>query len=85
MSKFTKKIFKLHRNLKKWINSLFVQMKIQKINFNKFFFKRQISKYDTFDCSCEQKLQKIKHVLWNCFRWRKQRKIIWKNEMKKSK
>ena len=82
-SKFTKKILKLHRSLKKWISSLLIQMRIQKIEFNSFLFKRRISKYEIFDCSCEQTSQEVKHVLWKCIHWRKKRRVLWKDEMKK--
>ena len=79
----TKRILKLHRGLKKWASSLLVQMRTQKIGLNSFLFGRRVSGFETPDCPCGRGLQDVRHVLWNCTRWRRKRRALWKDEMTK--
>ena len=50
MKTFNISMLKIHKNAKKWMNALLVQMRIQKIDFNKFLYDVNVFEFDTFKC-----------------------------------
>ena len=71
-----------HRHLNIYIrrsktyNALIIQLKINKIEFNKFLHKRRIFNVLTAYYLCDKKHIIVKHVLLFCSNWRKKRKKI---------
>ena len=63
------------------MNALFVQMRIQKIDFNKFLYEINVFEFDTSKCQCERNEQSIFHVFMNCSTYHKLKK---KREKKKN-
>ena len=56
------------------MNALLVQMRIQKIDFNKFLYDVNVFEFDTFKCQCEKNKQSIFHVFMKCSIYHKLRK-----------
>lgn len=61
-----KKLLKLHDHLKKVENSLTTQIRIEKINFANFFYRRKILEMKSIFCQCDWDNQTIKHVIMFC-------------------
>ena len=76
-------ILKIHRELEKWMSSILIQMRTQKIDLNHFLHHRKVSKYDIFECSCERDFHTIMHVLIECSLYYKLRRKTWKKKEKK--
>ena len=69
-----------HRHLKRYSerfkahNALIIQLKTNKIEFNKFLHERQVFGVMTAHCQCDENYITIKHVLFFCSKWRKERR-----------
>ena len=69
-----------HRHLKrhserlKTHNALIIQLKTDKIEFNKFLHERRVLGVMTAHCQCDESYMTIKHVLLSCSKWRKERR-----------
>ena len=50
MKTFNNSMLKIHKNAKKWMSALLVQMRIQKIDFNKFLYEVNVLEFDTSKC-----------------------------------
>lgn len=84
ISTFIKQVLKTYKSLRKWINSILSQMRTQKIELQKFLFTKKVSNIDNFECNRKAIKQDVLHILWHYVLLRKKRKIMWKDEMKKS-
>ena len=76
--KLTSKINRRHLNIyvkrSKAHNALIIQLKINKIEFNKFLHKRRVFSVVITHCLCDEKHMTIKHVLCFCSIWKKKKK-----------
>ena len=79
----TKQVLKTHKSLTKWISSILVQMRAQKIEVQKSLFTRKISGIDSPECNCKLTQQNVLHILWHCALLHKKRKTMWKDEIKR--
>ncbi len=61
-----KKRLQLHDQLKKIESSLSTQIRIEKIDFVDFLFKRKILEVTSISCRCDWNNQTIKHVIMFC-------------------
>jgi hypothetical protein len=61
-----KKRLKLHDQLKKIKSSLSIQIRIEKIDFVSFLFKRKILEIMSISCWCDWNNQTIKYVIMFC-------------------
>ncbi len=61
-----KKRLQLHDQLKKIKNSLSTQIRIEKIDFVDFLFRRKIFEITSISCRCDWDNQTIKHVIMFC-------------------
>ncbi len=61
-----KKRLQLHDQLKKIESSLSTQIRIEKIDFVDFLFKRKILEVTSISCRCDWDNQTIKHVIMFC-------------------
>ena len=77
-------VLKMHRGLRKWISSILVQMRTQKIGLAHFLHYRRVPDYDTAECECEGNNQTVMHVLMECSLHYRLRRETWKEERKKS-
>ena len=74
ISKINYRHLNIHVERSKTHNALIIQLKINKIEFNKFLHKRRVFNILTAHCLCDEKHMIIKHVLLFCSNWRKKRK-----------
>ena len=69
-----------HHHLKRYSgclkthNALIIQLKTKKIEFNKFLHKRRIFDVMIAHCQCDENYMTIKHVLFSCSKWKKERR-----------
>jgi hypothetical protein len=61
-----KKRLKLHDQLKKIESFLTIQIRIEKIDFASFFYRRKIFNVKSIFCRCDWNNQTIKHVIMFC-------------------
>ncbi len=61
-----KKRLQLHDQLKKIESSLSTQIRIEKIDFVDFLFRRKILEVTSISCRCDWDNQTIKHVIMSC-------------------
>jgi hypothetical protein len=61
-----KKRLQLHDQLKKIESSLSIQIRIEKIDFVNFLFRRKIFEITSISCRCDWNNQTIKHVIMFC-------------------
>ena len=76
-------VLKIHRGLRKWISSVLVQMRTQKIGLAHFLHYRRVPGYNTAECECEGNYQTVMHVLMECPLHYRLRRETWKEESKK--
>ena len=62
----TKQILKRHKAFCKAAIALVVQMKTEKIDFNKFLYSRKAPGFDSLRFSCRQRVQSVKHIHIEC-------------------
>ena len=55
-------------------NAFIIQLKTDKIEFNKFLHERRILDVMIAHCQCDENYMTIKHVLFSCSKWRKERR-----------
>ena len=69
-----------HRHLKRYSelfkthNALIIQLRTNKIGFNKFLHERRIFGVMIAHCQCDENYMMIKHILFSCLKWRKERR-----------
>ena len=80
ISKVNHRHLNIHAERSKMHNALIIQLKINKIQFNKLLHERRVFNVLTTHCLCNEKHIIIKHVLLFCSNWRKKRKNVIKNE-----
>ena len=73
-SKMNHRHLKRHSERLKTHNALIIQLKINKIEFNKFLHERRIPDVMIAHCQCDESYMTIKHVLLSCSKWRKERR-----------
>jgi hypothetical protein len=54
-------------------SALLTQLRIGKIGFNEFLYKRRVSRFDTKRCACGYGTMSVRHVLLSCPRWADER------------
>ena len=73
-SKMNYRHLRKHSGRFKTHNALIIQLKTNKIEFNKFLHERRIFDVMTAHCQCDKNYMTIKHVLFSCSKWRKERR-----------
>ena len=73
--KFIKKILIKYSELRRAITVCLIQMRTEKITLIEYL--HVINRVDINRCSCQLKLQTIRHVLLKCFNWKNLRTEIW--------
>ena len=61
-----KEVPKLHDKLSKELSTLAVQMRMAKMGFNRFLFRRRVPGIDSPRCQYRQSEQTVEHVLLAC-------------------
>ena len=61
------------RRLKAY-NALIIQLKIKIIKFDQFLYERRILDVLIAHCSCDNDHMTMKHILFFCLNWKKERK-----------
>ena len=74
ISKMNHRHLKRHSERFKAHNALIIQLKTDKIEFNKFLHERRIFDVITTHCQCDKSYMTIKHVLFSYSKWKKKRK-----------
>ena len=69
----TPKTLQLHSNLPKPKSAIGTQLRTGKIGLGSFLFGRKVPGVDTPNCSCDQGIQDVRHVLFTCPRWVEER------------
>ncbi len=59
---------KLHVGLSKELSSLVIQMQMEKIDLQQFFYKQKVLEIEDWRCECMLRNQTVKHALLNCRR-----------------
>ena len=76
-------VLKIHKELRKWISSMLIQMRTQKINLIHFLHYKRVFEYNTIECECENNYQIVMHVLMKCSLHYRLRRKTWKKKSKK--
>ena len=74
ISKMNHCYLKKHSGRFKAHNALIIQLRINKIEFNKFLHERRIFGVMIAHCQCDENYMTIKHILFSCSKWRKKRR-----------
>ena len=74
ISRINRRYLNIHVERSKTHNALIIQLKTNKIEFNKFLHERRVFNVLIAHCSCDEEHIIIKHVLLSCPNWRKKRK-----------
>ena len=74
ISKVNHRYLKIHAEQFKAHNAFMIQLKMNKIRFNQFLHERRILNILTAHCSCDDDIITIKHVLFSCSNWRKEKR-----------
>ena len=74
ISKMNHRHLKRHSGRLKTHNALIIQLRTNKIEFNKFLHERRILDVMIAHCQCDENYMTIKHVLFSCSKWRKKKK-----------
>ena len=72
--KINHRYLNIHVGRLKAHSALIIQLRTNKIDFNKFLHERRVLDILTAHCQCEEKHMTVKHVLFFCSNWRKERK-----------
>lgn len=59
-------------------------MKTGKIGLRKFFYKQKILDIGNTECAYGEKEETVRHLLIKCWQFSKLRKIIWADEVRKT-
>ena len=73
ISKINRRHLNIHVERSKTYNAFIIQLKTNKIEFNKFLHERRVFSVLTAHCLCDEKHIIVKHVLLFCLNWRKKR------------
>ena len=76
ISKVNRRHLNIHVERSKTHNAFIIQLKINKIEFNKFLHERRVFNILITHCLCDDEHMIVKHVLLFCPNWRKKRKKI---------
>ena len=74
ISKINHRHLNIHVERLKTHNALIIQLRINKIEFNKFLHERRVFNVLTMHYLCDEDHMIVKHVLFFCSNWRKKRK-----------
>ena len=74
ISKVNHRHLNVHAERSKTHSALIIQLKTNKIEFNKFLHERRVLDVLTAHCSCDEEHMTIKHVLLFCSNWREKRR-----------
>ena len=73
-SRVNRRYLNIHVERSKAHNALIIQLKMNKIEFNKFLHERRVFSVLIAHCLCDDGHMIVKHVLLFCSNWRKKRK-----------
>ena len=73
-SKMNHRHLKKHSGRLKTHSALIIQLKINKIEFNKFLHEKRVFGVMIAHCQCDENYMTIKHVLLSCSKWREERR-----------
>ena len=74
ISRVNRRHLNIHVGRPKTHNALIIQLKTNKIEFNKFLHERRVFSVLTAHCLCDDEHMTVKHVLLFCSNWREKRK-----------
>ena len=73
-SRINRRYLNIHAERSKTHNAFIIQLKTNKVKFNKFLHERRVFSVLITHCLCDKKHMIVKHMLFFCSNWRKERK-----------
>lgn len=80
----TRKVLHIHDKLPRWVSSLMVQIKKEKIGPWKFLYECKVPNVEDVRYECRRGEVTVRHVLTECPRFKKMRRTMWAKEVRKA-